>query len=295
MSALSLSNAATRIARLLSVHRAAGENEGAIELQCRPDRTRSEILATEKNLILCFFCVELLLAVRNIINQHSSSSVFGHMSGKRQAETLDDISPAKKQKLDKGVACNGGVASAQPSAASMMEKIAKAKKLLESQKALQAKLAAAKLKVRLNATGMVVLSQGGDLYMHLGCVSMLMLQLVGCYGVCLLDSMHCCGTIMQQSLLGHSSHTLDNKVLEQTHMLPHVLPAHADLSNLLIPPYTLYAGTTTTSSSSCCHPTRTPTSSEATPASTPSARVATPRAAPGYSQAHLSASSPQTG
>ncbi len=80
------------------------------------------------------------------------------MSGKRQAETLDDISPAKKQKLDKGVACNGGVASAQPSAASMMEKIAKAKKLLESQKALQAKLAAAKLKVRLNATGTVVLS-----------------------------------------------------------------------------------------------------------------------------------------
>lgn len=217
------------------------------------------------------------------------------MSGKRQAETLDDISPAKKQKLDKSVASNGGVASAQPSAASMMEKIAKAKKLLESQKALQAKLAAAKLKVRLNATGMVVLSQGGDLYMHLGCVSMLMLQLVGCYGVCLLDSMHCCGTIMQQSLLGHSSHTLDNKVLEQTHMLPHVLPGHADLSSLLIPPYTLYAGTTTTSSSSCCHPTRTPTSSEATPASTPSARVATPRAAPGYSQAHLSASSPQTG
>ena len=82
------------------------------------------------------------------------------MSGKRQAEGLDDTSPAKKQKLDNGVASNGGVASAQTSAASMMEKIAKAKKLLESQKALQAKLAAAKLKVRLSAPGMVVLSQG---------------------------------------------------------------------------------------------------------------------------------------
>ncbi len=81
------------------------------------------------------------------------------MSGKRQAESPDDTSPAKKQKLDNGVASNGGVASAQTSAASMMEKIAKAKKLLESQKALQAKLAAAKLKVRLSAQGMVVLSQ----------------------------------------------------------------------------------------------------------------------------------------
>ena len=82
------------------------------------------------------------------------------MSGKRQAESLDDTSPAKKQKLDSDVASNGGVASAQSSAASMMEKIAKAKKLLESQKALQAKLAAAKLKVRLGAPGKIVLSQG---------------------------------------------------------------------------------------------------------------------------------------
>ena len=81
------------------------------------------------------------------------------MSGKRQAESLDDTSPAKKQKLDNDIASNGGAASAQTSAASMMEKIAKAKKLLESQKALQAKLAAAKLKVRLSAHGMVVLSR----------------------------------------------------------------------------------------------------------------------------------------
>ncbi len=85
------------------------------------------------------------------------------MSGKRQAESLDDTSPAKKQKLDNGVASNGGAAPAQATAASMMEKIAKAKKLLESQKALQAKLAAAKLKVRLRASGRMVLSQGATL------------------------------------------------------------------------------------------------------------------------------------
>lgn len=85
------------------------------------------------------------MTTRKKIDQRNSS-IVGDMSGKRQAESLDDTSPAKKQKLDNAVASIGGVASAQTSAASMMEKIAKAKKLLESQKALQAKLAAAKLK-----------------------------------------------------------------------------------------------------------------------------------------------------
>ena len=58
--------------------------------------------------------------------------------------------------------------------------------------------------------------------MHLGCGSNFTLQPVGCYDVCLLGSMHCCGTIMQQSLLGHSCHVLDNRVLKYAHILPHV-------------------------------------------------------------------------
>ena len=69
------------------------------------------------------------------------------MSGKRQAEDHDDVSPAKKQKLGNGAASNGVPAPAQTSTASMMEKIAKAKKVLEMQKALKEKLAAANVKV----------------------------------------------------------------------------------------------------------------------------------------------------
>lgn len=69
------------------------------------------------------------------------------MSGKRQAEDLDDVSPAKKQKLGNGAASNGVPVPAPTSTASMMEKIAKAKKVLEMQKALKEKLAAANVKV----------------------------------------------------------------------------------------------------------------------------------------------------
>lgn len=69
------------------------------------------------------------------------------MSGKRQAEDLDDVSPAKKQKLGNGAASNGVPVAAPTSTASMMEKIAKAKKVLEMQKALKEKLAAANVKV----------------------------------------------------------------------------------------------------------------------------------------------------
>ena len=68
------------------------------------------------------------------------------MASKRQAEDLDGTSPPKKQKLDNGVTAT----SDQPKAAlPAMEKIAKAKKALELQKQLQAKLAAAKLKVQV--------------------------------------------------------------------------------------------------------------------------------------------------
>ena len=71
------------------------------------------------------------------------------MASKRQAEDLDGTSPAKKQKLDNGVSSNGAAASDQHRAAlPAMESIAKAKKALELQKQLKAKLAAAKLKVR---------------------------------------------------------------------------------------------------------------------------------------------------
>ncbi len=74
------------------------------------------------------------------------------MSAKRQAENLDETSPAKKQKLSNGATSTGAPAPAQSSTATMMEKIAKAKKALEMQKTLQAKLAAAGVKVRLSQT-----------------------------------------------------------------------------------------------------------------------------------------------
>ena len=82
------------------------------------------------------------------------------MSGKRQADDLlAETSPPKKQKLDNGVASNGAAAPAQPrTALPVMEKIAKAKKALELQKQLQAKLAAAKLKVGLTHTFHMLLS-----------------------------------------------------------------------------------------------------------------------------------------
>lgn len=71
------------------------------------------------------------------------------MSGKRQAEDLDDSSPAKKQKLSNGATSNGAPTSAKPRPAlPAMEAIAKAKRALELQKQLKAKLEAAKLKVR---------------------------------------------------------------------------------------------------------------------------------------------------
>ena len=71
------------------------------------------------------------------------------MSTKRQAEDLNDTSPAKKQKLSNGVASNGASAPAQSKPAlPAMEAIAKAKRALELQKQLKAKLEAAKLKVR---------------------------------------------------------------------------------------------------------------------------------------------------
>ncbi|KAL3131502.1 U4/U6-U5 snRNP complex subunit prp3 [Trebouxia sp. C0009 RCD-2024] len=69
------------------------------------------------------------------------------MSGKRQAEDLDDSSPAKKQKLSNGATSNGAPTSAKPRPAlPAMEAIAKAKRALELQKQLKAKLEAAKLK-----------------------------------------------------------------------------------------------------------------------------------------------------
>lgn len=71
------------------------------------------------------------------------------MSGKRQAENLDESSPAKKQKVSNGVTSNGAPTTAPPRPAlPAMEAIAKAKRALELQKQLKAKLEAAKLKVR---------------------------------------------------------------------------------------------------------------------------------------------------
>ena len=70
------------------------------------------------------------------------------MSGKRPAEDLDDSSPAKKQKLSNGATTNGAPTSVKPRPAlPAMEAIAKAKRALELQKQLKAKLEAAKLKV----------------------------------------------------------------------------------------------------------------------------------------------------
>lgn len=70
------------------------------------------------------------------------------MSSKRPAEDAQNTSPAKKQKLDNGVSSNGAAAGGQPKAGlPALDKIAKAKKVLELQTQLQAKLAAAKLKV----------------------------------------------------------------------------------------------------------------------------------------------------
>lgn len=70
------------------------------------------------------------------------------MSAKRQAEDLDETSPAKKQKLSNGVTSNGAAVPAQAKPAlPAMEAIAKAKRALELQKQLKAKLEAAKLKV----------------------------------------------------------------------------------------------------------------------------------------------------
>lgn len=70
------------------------------------------------------------------------------MSGKRQAEKLDETSPVKKQKLSNGVTSNGAPPTAAPRPAlPAMEAIAKAKRALELQKQLKAKLEAAKLKV----------------------------------------------------------------------------------------------------------------------------------------------------
>lgn len=71
------------------------------------------------------------------------------MSGKRQSEHLDETSPPKKQKLSNGVSSNDTptTAPARP-ALPATEAIAKAKRALELQKQLKAKLEAAKLKVR---------------------------------------------------------------------------------------------------------------------------------------------------
>ena len=70
------------------------------------------------------------------------------MASKRPAEDLDNTSPAKKQKLENGV----NATTEQPKAAlPTMDKIAKAKKALELSKQLQAKLAAAKLKVQMHS------------------------------------------------------------------------------------------------------------------------------------------------
>lgn len=71
------------------------------------------------------------------------------MSGKRPADDLQDTSPAKKQKLSNGVTSNGAPTTAPPRPTlPAMEAIAKAKRALELQKQLKAKLEAAKLKVK---------------------------------------------------------------------------------------------------------------------------------------------------
>ena len=76
------------------------------------------------------------------------------MSAKRQAEHLEENSPAKKQKLSNGVTSNGAEPAQAKPALPAMEAIAKAKRALELQKQLKAKLEAAKLKVQLTVDKM---------------------------------------------------------------------------------------------------------------------------------------------
>lgn len=74
------------------------------------------------------------------------------MSGKRQAEGLEETSPAKRQRVSNGAAINGGPAEAKPPqkpALPALQAIAKAKQALELQKQLKAKLAAAGITVVL--------------------------------------------------------------------------------------------------------------------------------------------------